>query len=57
MGMEAETGEGLSFIVDQIEEDKRLQELAEIARAHQARDGAVPLTTTSVNNVSVGAGQ
>ena len=41
MGMEAETGEGLPLIVDPIEEDKRFQDLAEISRAHQARDGAV----------------
>ncbi|MEI9985632.1 MAG: hypothetical protein WDN69_22090 [Aliidongia sp.] len=48
--MQAEGREFLALIVEEVEENKGLEDFAQIARAHQAGDVAVALTAGAVND-------
>ncbi len=49
MGMQA-TLEGRTLMVDQVEKHVRLEDLADVRRAHQARDGAMDPTASAVRD-------
>src|SRR5258706_16090567 len=50
MRMEAEGWKGLASVVDQIEEDERLEDLAQVAGAHQPGDRTVRVASRAVDD-------